>query len=495
MCLLNFRSEKRKLKHCNALIITDRINLERGSEERFYLYDIPVLSETRISYKITPSRRTHFFTLFFLVMLSWSLTVLLAPLVGEIATSFGLSSEAEIGNISAIFLLIGGSLSFIWVGIEDRLSNHIQSSRKLLLIIATIIWSFGLFLTSISQNYSQLFSFQMVTAVGYAAITPLAFSMAMDLTPPKDRAKAFGLLDIAAMIGAGLGFLLSGLTVGIIPWPIPFAVIASFGLVLTGFVIDIKDPKRGIQEEELCEVISEGSHYNFRIDRKNLSSMLKNRTNLLVIIFNTILYVASGSITYYFIRMMVNDHAFSSSMAVLFFLMIFSSQTIGAMFWSRRADRKFSRKPDGKVKVLIESLVIGPGFLVLAFSLVFTINNTLMVGLFTVFLVIGAFLISGLISISFSILSDCNPPEMRTTIFSLNNLAQTLGRAMGILTMGALFIFYGEAYQWGFAVVGGIYFLSILFTLPLISSVPIELSRLNALLQERARRIQRTLPL
>ena len=195
--------------------------------------------------KIVFSNRSHFVGLFFLILLSWSVTVLLGPLVGDIATAFGLESETEVGNISATFLLVGGIMAFVWVGIEDVLSRRYSSTRKHLLILATFIWATGLFLTSLSQNYSQLFAAQMLAAVGYAAITPLAFSIAMDLTPPEDRAKAFGLLDMAAMIGAGVGFLLSGLMVGFVPWGVPFVVIATFGLIAAGFIIDIHDPKRG----------------------------------------------------------------------------------------------------------------------------------------------------------------------------------------------------------------------------------------------------------
>jgi hypothetical protein len=46
----------------------------------------------------------YFKTLFFLVLLSWTVTVILAPLVGAISDAFGLGNETAIGNISAIFL-------------------------------------------------------------------------------------------------------------------------------------------------------------------------------------------------------------------------------------------------------------------------------------------------------------------------------------------------------------------------------------------------------
>ena len=418
--------------------------------------------------------------------------MLLGPLVGAIADDFGLASEAEVGNISATFLLVGGVLAFAWVAIEDRLSRRLDASRKFLLIAATLIWAVGLYLTSLAQNYGQLYAYQMITAVGYAAITPLAFSMAMDLTPPEGRARAFGLLDVAAVLGAGVGFLLSGLLIDFVPWNVPVVVVATFGLVLAGFTMSIQDPKRGLQERELQAVLSSGAEYSFQISRKSVASMVKNKTNLLILLFNAILYIASGSITYYFIRMMVSDHAFTSSVAVLFFLATFSSQAVGAIVWTRRADKKFAQQPNGKVKVLLESLVLGPGFLIAAYSLAFTVSDGAIIGLFAALLVVGVFSTAGLIAISFSILGEINPPEMRTTIFSMNNLAQTLGRGMGIFAMGALFISFGGVYHWGFMVMGGVYFIAILFALPLLSSVRHELTRLNGLLRERARALERS---
>ncbi len=416
--------------------------------------------------------------------------MLMGPLVGDIATSFGLASETEIGNISAVFLLVGGVLTFVWVAVEDYLSKHYGSSRKMLLIIATILWSIGLFLSSLSRNYLQLFASQMLAAVGYAAITPLAFSMAMDLTPPDQRAIKFGLLDVASMIGVGVGFILSGILVSAVPWNVPFVIVASLGLVLAGFAMDIKEPKRGVQERELTDAMARGAVYDFHISRSGLWEMLKKRANLLLILFTIILYTATGSVSYYFIRMMVNDHGFSSALATLFLLATFSFQAVGAIFWTRRADKKSSNQPKGKVQVLLEGLLVGPAFLIIAFLLVFPVTDGLLIGIFALLIIVGWFLLSGLFSISFTILGEINPPEMRTTIFSLSNLAQTMGRGIGIFIMGILFSAFGDIYHYGFAIVGGLFFIAIIFILPLFRSVPRELSNLSRLLRERANELK-----
>jgi len=427
-------------------------------------------------------------------MFSWSMTILHGPLVNKIAVSFGVMNETLIGNISALFLLIGGVLAFGWVAFEDALARKYTATRKWLLILATLIWVIGLFLTSVAKSYEALLAAQILTAIGYAAITPLAYSLAMDLTPPEKRAKTFGMLDVAGSLGVGVGFLLSGILVDYTWWSVPFLVIATLGLMLIGFMLDLSDPKKGSQERELSPLLAQGSVYTFHLSRQSLALLLRKKSNLLIIFVNIILYLCSGSISYYFIRMLVSDHAFSSILAVLFFLGIFSSQAIGTIVWTRRADKKFATKRNGKVRVLLEEMAIGPIFLILAYSLTFTLANTLVIGVFALLVILGAFFTAGLVAISFTILGETNPPELWSSVFSLNNLAQTLGRGIGIALMGVLFVSYGGSYHWGFVIVEVVSLLALFFIFPLRFIIPRELLKVSQLLQERAGSLPHTPP-
>lgn len=434
------------------------------------------------------SRRINFCILFFLVLLSWSMVMLLGPLVGVIAQDFGLTNETAVGNITAIFLIVAGVTAFGWVIVEDRLARRSGTSRKNLLILATVLWAVGLYLSSIASDLSQLFAFQMISAVGFAAVTPLAFSIAMDLIPAPERAKAFGLLDVAGMLGAaGLGYLLPGLLVDSLPWGVSLILIATLGLVLAGLSIYLYDPPRGAQEQELAELVADSATaYDYRISKESLGRMVRNKTNFLFLVLNLILSAALGSISYYFIRMMVTDHGFSSSLAVLIFVAAYGSQAIGAIFWSSRADKQFAHSKRGKVKVLLQCLMFGPGFWVIAYSLTFTVVDISIILFFTALLAIGSFFLSALIAITFTMLGEINPPEMRTTVFSMNNLAQTLGRSLGILIVGILFSATGATYRWGFIVMAFVFFGAIGLALPLLNLVPKELDDLSSLLSKRA---------
>lgn len=435
------------------------------------------------------SEKSSIASLFCLVLLSWTITMLLAPMIGEIADDFGLASEVEVGNVSAAFLLVGGFVAFIWVAIDDRFSKRSTSSRKHLLVFATVVWALGLYLTSLSRNYPALFASQMLAAVGCGAITPLAYSLAVDLTHPENRAKVIGLLDLGGMIGGGFGFLLAGLLIDFVPWNVPCLLVGTFGLIMAGFALEIHDPKRGGQEDELREIMDQGAEYDYHLSKEGISKMLSNRTNLLLLLLNGVLMLSSGAISYYFIRMMVNDHGFSSSLAVLFFLLVFVAQAIGVMFWTRRADQKFLRSKSGKVKVLLQSLLVGPFFLIVAYTLAFNVTDLAMIGLFALLLMVGMFFLSGVFAISFTIFGEVNPPEMRTTIFSLNNLSQTLGRAAGTAIMGVFFIFFSNTYHLGFMIMSIFYLVGIVLIIPMLKTVPKELRGVRVLLSERAREI------
>lgn len=429
-----------------------------------------------------PSHRAQFLTLFFVVLLSWSMTVILGPMVSIIAKDFGLANETNIGNISAAFLLVGGIFAFVWVALENAVAQRWQSSRKKILMIATFLSAVGLLLTGLAQSFEQLFAFQILTAIGFAAITPLAYSLAMDFTSTANRAKTFGLLDVAASIGVGFGFLLSGILVDFTIWNIPFVILGICGMFLVQAFLEFKEPPKGASQ-----VNSE--RYQFALTRQSVSLMLKKRANGLIVLFNILLYTISGSISYYFIRMLVNDHGFAPSLATLFFLATFSSQVAGTIFWTRRADKQYARKRNGKIRVLLEGLLLGPIFLIAAYSVTFVISDVILFGIFTVLVILGTFCIAGLIAISFATLGEINPPELWAPIFSVNNLAQTLGRGIGIAVMGIHFTSYGGVYQWGFVVMEGLSFIAVLFLLPLFSIVPHEMNTLAILLQRRINRI------
>ncbi|MFX0142155.1 MAG: MFS transporter [Candidatus Hodarchaeota archaeon] len=439
----------------------------------------------------------YFRTVFFLIIVSWSITAILGPMVREIAVDLRVESEAQIGFITSIFLIIASLLSFLWAFLEDRFS------RKYLLILAGILNFFAILLISFSNTYFDLFLFHIIAAIGYSAIFPIGCSLTMDYIVPEERAKAFSLLSIARTIGIGLSYILSGLLVDQ-SWKLPFLIISILGFVNIIFLFKMEDPKKGSRERELSLVLSEGLIYNYHIKGEDIKVLVKNKSSLLIFMFNFFLVLGTGSIYYYLITMLKSDHNFSSIAATLFVVATYSDGMFGNLLWGKRADKKFTERLDGKAHVLLESLILAPPFLIVAYSINFSVSQLELVFIFAILTATGVFLAAGLISISNSILGDINPPELRATAFSMNNFSQTIGRSIGIALMGIFFnmfggtiylgfgIFinlFGEGYRWGFIIMNLLYFIGLVFIIPLKKILPNEINKLNNLLKKRAKQL------
>lgn len=390
----------------------------------------------------------------------------------------------KIGFITTIFLIVASVLSFAWIILEDRIS------RKKLLICATACWVSAMFLVYFSNSYFELFLFHMIAAVGYAAIFPVGFSITMDYIVPEERARAFSFLGIAGIIGIGLSYILGGI-LSTIDWHLPFLVLSVLGCVVIVFLFTIEDPKKGSQEKELMNLFASGVAYSYRIKREDLGKLVKNKANLCLIAYSFLLFFARGGISYFIITMIAEDYlggAYTAS--TLLVIGTYGTMIAGNIFWGKRADKKFAVRPDGKVRVLLEALLLGPGFLVVAYSMQFSVAQIGLIILFAILVAFGAFITSALTSIGNSIIGDVNPPELRATAFSLNNFAQTIGRSLSISLMTGFYFLFGETYHWGFAIMVSLVFGGIVLMYPLKKFVPKELTKLSKILTERAKKLE-----
>lgn len=126
--------------------------------------------------------------------------------------------EASLGFISALTIMVVALTSLIWGYWGDR------SSRKRLLLYGTIIWSLFMALSSVANSYSQLFFYQLMTAVGIGCIASVGFSIVTDLIPPRRRGLLMSFWGLSQAGGGGFGALM-GSMLGASNWRLPFAVI------------------------------------------------------------------------------------------------------------------------------------------------------------------------------------------------------------------------------------------------------------------------------
>ncbi|MHA1148258.1 MAG: MFS transporter [Promethearchaeota archaeon] len=391
---------------------------------------------------------------------------LLAPMATNISKTFSVNI-ADVGLVNALFLLISGGVSLIWAINSDR------SERKKLLLISSMIWIISCFLTIFTINFTMLIILQIIGAIGFGGVLPISYSLIIDLTIPEKRSYALGVLQTCITLGAGLGFLHGGILIAYFPWWVPFLFISILGIINFIFLLRIKEPSKGSLDDYNIETLI------IRINRKDFKEISKIKSNYILILFVFMKSISVGAINFYFIAMLEIDHGFSSSIATIMMICIFSIMIVGSPVLGKLADSQYKKRRTGKIDVIIILLIIGPIFYILGFSLIFDSTQFDLIILFFILILIGAFFMSGDYPIQQSVLSDVDPPQIRSTVFSILYIASYIGQSIGVLLLGYLYFLNGKSFIMGYIIICLILMSSIIFLFPLRKTVITDLEYLK----------------
>ncbi|TFG21242.1 MAG: MFS transporter [Promethearchaeota archaeon] len=413
-------------------------------------------------------KHQSFIILILLTLFSSALMSIIMPMAKEVAQTLKLESEAQVQIINSIFLFVGAFSSIAWAILGDKFS------RKIMLIIGTFIWSFFSFLTIFATDFYSLLFFQIFAAIGFGSALPLIFSLLVDSIEAEKRGKSFGTLSAAYVLGNGLGHMLSGFLIDYFPWIVPFIIISICGIFCMIFLFFMKEPTRG-EMETSSEMDDESLGLSFKIKIKDFKKIWQKKTIFWILIFNFVMFVAIGAISSNFISMLKNDYHFSSSIATLFLIIVFGSQMISGPIIGDLADKKNKTDKNGRIKYVLICIVIGSICYIIGFCLIFSSNNVIMLIIFFIFVLIGAFFFGGIDPLTQATLGDISPPQIRSTIYSLNFLAYTFGRSLSILLLAFLFIGYGNLYRPGYVILSIMALISSLFVFILLNTLPKDL--------------------
>jgi MFS family permease len=406
-----------------------------------------------------------FWKIFLLIFSTNTLTTILGAIAVEMVPQTALNSVEEIGLINSIFLITAGLTSFVWAYIADK------TERKKLLAICCGIWTTATFLTVFTNDFIGLLIAQMLTAVGYGGVLPISFSLNLDLTATEKRAQSFTILQVGITLGNGLGLLLPGVLVDFLPWWVAFLIFSILGLITFLRILSIKEPERGA-----LEGFAEGVSYKIKLE--DFKEIVKIKSNLLMFGYVVTKIIAVGAINFYFITFLEIDHQFSSSLASISMILIFSSQ-LSAPIFGRFADKQYEKRKTAKVEMIFVIIVVGSILYIIGFSLDFTIADIVMVVVFYLFIVGAAFIFSADGPIGQSIYGDLNPPQYRSTLYSISYIFDTMGQSLGVILLGIFYIGFGT-YRMAFVSVGIILILSSIFMIPLRKTVLKDLEYLES---------------
>lgn len=418
------------------------------------------------------NRKNYSFTIIVLLTFFTSgLTSIITPMAQEISSALGFG-EANVAQINSFFLIIGAISSFIWATIGDRVS------RKKLLFVATLEWSIFTFLTIFSTNYITLLIFQLLSAIGFGAALPLSFSLTTDIVEVEERGGKFGLLSAVYVLGIGLGQLISGFLIDFYSWQIPFIIIAIGGFATTASLFIVEEPERGAKDD-LYSAPKE-KELDYKINLKDFKTIWDIKSTSLILIFNFLLFISMGAVSSLFIAMLKNDYQFSSTIATIFLIVVFGGQIPSGPLFGKLGDKWYEKDPNGRIKVIGLCLLAGGIFYLSAFLLNFTYQNLVLALIFLLLVFLGAFFFGGIDPLTQATLGEINPPKIRSTIFSINFISNTVGRSISLLIVSQFFIAFNNQYRPGYIVISIMALLVNLMIIPILRRLPKDIESIKS---------------
>ncbi|MBA7621278.1 sugar efflux transporter [subsurface metagenome] len=238
----------------------------------------------------------------FLLFVSIACANMLIPSYGVIRIEFNIP-EALIAIPDAFFLLTSASFALIWGYYTDRID------RIKVIMAGAFSWTFGMILTAFSTNFSMLLISRMASGMGLGCVLPVGYSIISDAIPPDERSGWFGTLAILSSVSNGVGQGLSSFVGPILGWRFPFFLLSGISIIIVFVLFFVKIPQRGASENELLDMVEMNLEYSYKISKKDLSSILKKKTNRYLII-QGFFAIIPGTILVYFMTSMLSTHYF-----------------------------------------------------------------------------------------------------------------------------------------------------------------------------------------
>lgn len=409
--------------------------------------------------------------LILLTFFSSALFSIITPMAKELTLALSLGSEEQIAVINSMFLMVAAFSSLIWAVLADKFQ------RKTLLIVATIEWSIFTLLTIFATDFYSLLIFQLFTAIGFGAALPLTFSLIIDLVGSENRGRKFGVLSAVYVLGNGLGQMLSGFLIDFYTWQVPIFIISISGFFCTGILFLLIEPVRGAMDKTSGEIDIDIS---YKIKLKDLQKIWRIKSTLGLLIFNFVMFISIGAISSFFISMLKNDFLLPSSLATIFLILVFSSQVISGPLFGKIGDKKRQTDKKGRIKVVLICLLGGSSLYIIAYSLTFISTGIIVAFIFIAIIYIGAFLFGGIDPLTQATLGEINPPQIRSTIYSLNFLAYTFGRSISLLILGQLFLHFNNQYSPGYLILSIMALSCSLLLIPILKHLPKDIEKISA---------------
>jgi MFS family permease len=179
---------------------------------------------------------------------------ILAAVLPKIGDSFFTADEkwkeAKLGALSTAFMISYMLFAPIFGVLADRMS------RWVLIAIGVAVWSLASGASGLATGFVMLLLTRILVGVGEAVYGPAAPALISDIYPVSRRGSVLAWFYAAIPVGAALGFMLGGMTLGWTErlwgapdWRWAFYLVVPPGLAFAAFCMFMREPPRGKSDE------------------------------------------------------------------------------------------------------------------------------------------------------------------------------------------------------------------------------------------------------
>ena len=295
------------------------------------------------------------------------------------------------------------------------------------------------------------------------AFNPIETSFVNDKVEQSMRSKFYGSINAVFQLAQMIGMLFSSLLFQNLLWRQFYWILGTL-VVFEGILIAFKvqEPKRGIQQEELKEVLNSSNiEYRYQLTKETIRTTIFRSTNIVAFIegiFTTVLLAIPDFLLIAYVT--GPPHNIAPFTITIFMLMTgLPGAILGSLIFAKISDRLAEKNFKFRVYLIIASLVGMFGLFLVIFMLplpnfspsegkniiiIFTNPEILALGT----MAFCAKMIVTIYSINQPpILQKINLPEAQGKISSANKFLELIGSGLGPTIAGFLLINFKQNYQ------------------------------------------------
>lgn len=418
--------------------------------------------------------------------------------------------SAELG------LMIGGSMfstafSGIFFGyLVDRYS------RKRLYVFSVTLYGVGLVLTGFvpiglgDVSFYIFFTTLIIHGFFSGAFNPIETSFVNDRIEQSMRSKFYGSINAIFQLAQIIGMLISSLLFQNMLWR-QFYWILGILIVLEGILILFRahEPKRGIQQEELKEVLkSSNAEYKYHLTKETTRATVLKSTNMIAFIegiFTTVLLAIPDFLLIAYVT--GPPHNIAPFTVTIFMIMTgLPGALFGALCFAKLSDNLAKKNFKFRVYLIISSIVGMFGLFLVIFMLPLPKfspeegKNILIIFTNPEIIALGAMaFLAKMVATIYSInqppiLQKINLPEAQGKISSANQFLELIGSGLGPMLAGFLLINFNQNYQLTVLVSVIIGMMGAMAWFFGARSINKDIQRISAILNERALELEERSP-